>query len=260
VRRAPLSTLLALPALFLGACSPARPPHPRAAEQVRRGYAHLADGDRERAEVAFEHALEIEPTLPEALNGMGVALRLEGRTGEARARWEAALFADADAAEARSNLGEALAADGRDAEALAAFEDALRIDPDLPAPRLDRARVLVRRALAAGGPERAALLARARRDLLHLLESGAHLAEAHHDLGFVAWTQGDLEVAATSYGRAAERAPRMAAAHHGICASLALLGRCAEAVRACQRCLEVDPGNARCERSLSGARACAASP
>ena len=53
----------------------APPPHPRAVEQVRRGYAHLAAGDRERAEVAFEHALEMAPDLAEARAGLGVALR-----------------------------------------------------------------------------------------------------------------------------------------------------------------------------------------
>jgi tetratricopeptide (TPR) repeat protein len=225
-------------------------------ESVGRGYAHLAAGERERAEVAFEHALEIEPALPEALNGMGIARRLDGRPSEARAWWEAA--AAADLAEARSNLGEALAAEGRDEAALEAFGEAIRVDPDLPAPRLDRARLLLRRALAAGGTERAAGLASARRDLLHLVEARDDLAEGHRDLGFVAWAQGDVALSAASYARAASLAPRDAQAHHGHCAALVLLGRCREAAEACRRCLAADPSSSRCRTSLEGARACAA--
>jgi tetratricopeptide (TPR) repeat protein len=254
---APLALLAAL-AVLPAACAPARPPHPRAVEEVRRGYAHLAAGDRERAEIAFEHSLEIEPSLPEAQNGMGIALRLEGRTGAARAWWEAA--AAAGLAEARTNLGEALAADGREDAALEAFAEALRFDPDLPAPRLDRARLLLRRGLATRGGERAAWLALARRDLLHLVEAHGDLAEAHRDLGYVAWAQGDAALSAASYGRAAEVAAGDADAHHGHCAALVLLGRCAEAAAACRRCLAVDPLHARCRTSLAGARACAARP
>jgi Flp pilus assembly protein TadD len=239
-------------------CAPSRPPHPRAVEEVRRGYAHLAAGDRERAEVAFEHALEIEPALPEAQNGMGIALRLDGRTSAAQAWWESA--AAAGLAEARANLGEALAADGRDGAALEAFGEALRVDPDLAAPRLDRARLLLRRALSARGEERAAWLAHARRDLLHLVEVRGELAEAHRDLGFVAWAQGDASLSAASYGRAAEIAPRDPEARHGHCAALALLGRCAEAVESCRRCLAIDPGHALCRATLDGARACRAPP
>ena len=250
--------LLAALALLPAACAPARPPHPRAAEEVRRGYAHLAAGDRERAEVAFEHALEMEPTFPEAQNGIGIALRLQGRLAPARGWWEAA--AAAGLAEAQSNLGEALAAEGREDAALEAFAEALRFDPDLLAPRLDRARLLLRRGLAARGAERAAWLALARRDLLHLVEARGDLAEAHRDLGYVAWAQGDAGFSAASYARAAEIAPGDPDAHHGHCAALVLLGRCAEAAAACGRCLAADPLHPRCRTSLAGARACVAPP
>jgi len=254
----PATRLAPLVAALAAACLPPRAPHPRALEQVRRGYAHLAAGERERAEVAFAHALEIEPGLPEARNALGVALRLDGRPDAARAWWEAA--AADGLAEARSNLGAALADSGRDPEALEAFSEALAFDPDLLAPRLGRARVQLRRALAARGAERASGLALARRDLLHAVEAVPDRPEPHRDLGYVAWAQGDLELSAASYGRAAALAPGDAGAHHGRCAALALLGRCAEAREACLRCLAIDSGQAGCAASLAGAGACGAPP
>ncbi|HET8732857.1 MAG TPA: tetratricopeptide repeat protein, partial [Anaeromyxobacteraceae bacterium] len=146
-----LSFLLALPALA-GCASTA--PHPRAVEQVRRGYAHLAAGDRERAEVAFEHALEMAPDLGEARAGLGVALRAAGRAREALAQFDAALSADPDLAEAHAGRADALAALGDVPSARRAVEDALRLDPDLVAPRILRARLLHREALAAPAPAR----------------------------------------------------------------------------------------------------------
>jgi tetratricopeptide (TPR) repeat protein len=227
---------LAAPAvLALAACVSPRP-HARAVEEVRRGYAHLAAGDRERAEVAFEHALEMAPSLGEARNGLGVALRAAGRPAEALAQFDAAVAADPDLAEAHGGRAEALLALGDERAALAAVEDALRIDPDQVAPRLVRARLLARRAEASRGAERALLLERARRDLLHAAEARPRLALVHHDLGWVAWLQGDPERAAQSYRRAATLDPTLAEAWLGACASLAALGREGEAARACDRC------------------------
>ena len=102
--------------------------------------APVLSGERERAEIAFEHALEIAPDLAEASNGLGVALRLAGRLDDARRRYEEAAFADPELAEARVNRGELLASEGRLDEAEADFSAALQFDPDLVPARLDRAR------------------------------------------------------------------------------------------------------------------------
>ena len=136
--------LLAAALPLLSCAAPA--PHPRAVDQVRRGYQHLAAGDLERSEVAFEHALEMAPELAEARSGLGVALRAAGRASEALVQFELALSADPDLAEAHVNRAESLAALGLPEEAEAAFADALRIDPDQVPARLDRARLLARRA------------------------------------------------------------------------------------------------------------------
>ncbi|HYQ81331.1 MAG TPA: tetratricopeptide repeat protein, partial [Anaeromyxobacteraceae bacterium] len=121
----------ALAAGALAACAPSARLHPRAAEEVTRGYRYLAQGDLERAEVAFEHALEFRPDFPEALNGRGVVERRRGRLEAARGWYLEALAAAPDFAEALVNLGEALVAAGRPEEAEEAFHEALAVDPDL---------------------------------------------------------------------------------------------------------------------------------
>jgi hypothetical protein len=51
--------------------------------------------------------------------------------------------------------------------------------------------------------------------------------------------------------------PRSAEALHGLCIARARLGKCEEAVAACERCLAAAPASERCTVSLRGARACA---
>lgn len=243
--------------LPLAACAGPSRLHPRAAEEVTRGYQHLARGDLERAEVAFEHALEYRPDLPEALNGRGVVERRRGRIEPARRWFRQAIAAGPDFAEARVNLGESYLASGQPDEAEAAFREALAIDPDLLPARLDLARARLHRGRSAPDAERRALWQGARREYLHLLESRPDLAEAWHDLAYMDYQAGDFARAETGYRRAAELDPRSVEALHGQCIALARQGRCGEAAAACRRCLEVGPGTPECRQSLVGALACA---
>lgn len=244
----------------LSACVNA-PPHPRALEQVQRGYRHLAAGDRERAEVAFEHALEMAPDLAEARNGLGIALRAAGRPIDALAQFDLALSADPDLAEAHVNRGEALASLGLGAAAETAFADALRIDPDQVPARIDRARLLARRALPARGEERRLLLDRARRDLLHAVEARPEMAQVHHDLGWVSWLRGDVALATSSYDEAVRLDPGLIEARAGACGARAMHAPC-EAVSACCRaCIAAAPPasaeSLRCEAVLDARTDCA---
>lgn len=252
---------LALLGLTLLSCVGRHVIPPRAAEEVSRGYRHLAAGDPERAEVAFTHALAFDPDLPEAENGLGIVARLAGDLDRARRHLERAVRLRPSFAEGHANLGELHLAAGRPIEAEQALRAALKIDPDLGDARLNLARALLRRGLSArSAAERSALFARSRREYLHLLEGVPASADAEHDLGFMDFVEGRYARAAGAYGRAARLAPGSPQAEHGLCISLVRLGRCAEAAAACERCLAADPGSERCARSLAGARACDPGP
>ncbi len=229
--------------------------HPRAAEELRRGYAHLEAGDAERAEVAFEHALEFAPDLPEGWNGLGVVARGREDDVTARKRFAHAVRLAPDFAEGHANLGEALLALDRPAEAVGELRAALRIDPDLAAARQNLARALLRQGLA-DAPGRAARWREARREYLHLLEAVPDSPAAHTDLAFMDYVAGRFAAAERGYRRATELAPspdRLL----GLCLSLVRLGRCGEAVAACDRCLALDPAAEACRVSRRGAEACA---
>lgn len=246
---------LSLSALLLAGCASRAPLHPRAAEELTRGWAWLERGDAERAEVAFEHALEFRPDLPEALNGLGVVARTRSDLPAARDRFARAVRVAPDFAEGHANLGETLLAQGRPEAAEAELRAALRVDPDLADARQNLARALIGRG-AASPAARRVQWPRARRELLHLLESEPLRAAAHHDLAFLDYAEGRYARAEQGYRRATELAPASHEAFHGLCVSLVRLGRCAEGARACERCLELAPAAQPCRTSLRGARAC----
>ncbi len=256
-RSVPRLSSLALPALVaLAAGCPASPVvHPRAAEELRRGYAYLEAGEAERAEVAFEHALEFAPDLPEGWNGLGVVARGRQQASTARDRFAHAVRLAPGFAEGHANLGEALLTLERPAEAVDELRAALRIDPDLAAARHNLARALLHQGLS-DPASREARWREARLEYLHLLESVPDAPAAHADLAFMDYLSGRFAPAERGYRRAAGLAPT-AERLLGLCLSLARLGRCGEAVAACDRCLALDPGAEACRVSRRGAEACA---
>lgn len=245
----------ALAGVLLLSCVSSNRVHPRAAEEIRRGYDYLEQGDSERAEVAFEHALEFNPDLAEAMNGRGIVERRRNRLEEARNWYERTVRVSPDFAEGHSNLGEVLLARSDHQGAEQELTAALRIDPDMADARLNLARALVLRGRAEPD-ERVLLWARARREYLHLLEAEPLRAAAHHDLGYLLYESEDYAAAEQSYRRAVELSSRSVEAIHGLCISLARLGRCREGASWCQRCLVVKPGEPRCEQSLRAAETC----
>ncbi len=278
---APLAALA-----VLAACPVPPRVHPRAAEEVSRGYRYLTGGDAERAEVAFRHALAFDPDFPEGENGLGLVARGRGDAEAARRSFERAVSLRPDFAEAHANLGELLLAGGDGPAAEDRLRTALQIDPDLADARQNLARALLWRGLEPGQARagRARCFAQARREYLHLLEADPGRAAAHHDLGFMDYVEGSFARAEASYRRATELDPSSVEAHHGLCISLVRLSRCGEAVAACERCMELLAGGAgrssappgpplaagqppaaapslaylmiACRQSLAGARAC----
>jgi tetratricopeptide (TPR) repeat protein len=251
--RPPHPTALALAWVAAG-CLASPAVHPRAAEQLRRGYAHLQGGDPERAEVAFEHALEFAPDLPEGWNGLGVVARGREDAATARRHFAHAVRLAPGFAEGHANLGEALLSLGRAGEALEELRAALRIDPDLAAARQNLARALLRQGLA-DAEGREDRWREARREYLHLLEAVPASPAAHADLAFMDYLSGRLAAAERGFRRAVELAPTPDRLH-GLCLALVRLGRCGEALAACDRCLGLDPAAEPCRQTRRGAEAC----
>jgi tetratricopeptide (TPR) repeat protein len=246
---------LLLLAALAAACAPSPLVHPRAAEELRRGYAHLAAGDGERAEVAFEHALEFAPDLAEGWNGLGVVARWRGDLPAARQRFARAVRLAPELADGLANLGEALLAEERLDAAREALRAALRLQPDLAGARLNLARALLQDGLLR--PEvRSRRWTEARREYLHLLEARPEDAPAHQDLAFMDYLSGRPAAAEAGYRAAVRQAPSPEALL-GLCLSLVRLERCAEAREACDRCLELDPAWASCRETRRIAEACA---
>jgi Flp pilus assembly protein TadD len=244
-----------LSSLPLLACATSPLVHPRAAEQLQRGYAHLAAGDLERAEVAFEHALEFAPDLPEGWNGLGVVARTRGDLEVAARSFVRAVRLRPTLAEGHANLGEALLAQERFEEALDALRAALRLDPDLAAARQNLARALLQLGLLAPA-ERAERWAEARREYLHLLEAAPGSVTALQDLAFMDELSGRGARAETGWRQAATLAPSPEALH-GLCRALVRLGRCAEALVACDRALALAPSDEAIGASRRAAGGCA---
>ncbi|HET7826237.1 MAG TPA: tetratricopeptide repeat protein, partial [Anaeromyxobacter sp.] len=158
-----VAVLAALTLALAAGCAGRAATHPRAAEEILRGYRYVSEHDLERAEIAFAHALEFDPDLPEALNGLGIVARTREDLDGALRRFERAVRIDPDFAEGHANLGEAMLAKGRLDAAAHALERALGIDPDLADARQNLARALLR-AGAADPARRAERWARARRE------------------------------------------------------------------------------------------------
>lgn len=239
-----------------GACFASRRVHPRSAEQLRRGYSYVAQGDLERAEVAFSHALEFDPDLVEARNGLGVVARSRGDMGAALRFFRDALALDGSFAEAHANAGEALLASGDLERAERSLIEALSLNPDLIEARHNLGRALLRRGLA-DQPRRTSLWARAREAYLHALETDARRAGAHADLALMDFLSGRLSRAEAEWAQAAALDASDPDDAHGLCLARAAQDRCREAVPECERCLRLSPGNERCEQSLRAALACA---
>ena len=219
------------------------------------GYAHLEAGDAERAEVAFEHALEFAPDLPEGWNGLGVVARGRDepprRTPAVRPRRPARPRLRRGARQPRRGAAHAGAARRRRSRSCA---PRCGSTPTWPRPgRTWRAPCSAR-----GWPIRPGREARwleARREYLHLLEAVPDSPAAHADLAFMDYLSGRFATAERGYRRAAELAPSPERLL-GLCLSLVRLGRCGEAVAACERCLDIFPANQACLASRQAAEAC----
>ena len=89
------------------------PPAPSAEQEYGRGLAATRAKEWSVAAAAFGRAVEMKPAYPEAWNGLGYALRNQGRYPESLKAYDEALRLRPDSPEALEYLGEAYVKLGR---------------------------------------------------------------------------------------------------------------------------------------------------
>jgi tetratricopeptide (TPR) repeat protein len=105
------------------------PPAPSAEEEYRRGVAATRAKEWSVAGAAFGRAVEMRPSYPEAWNGLGYALRQQGKYPESLQAYDEALRLRPDFPEALEYLGEAYVKLGRLDEARRTLDRLKPLDP-----------------------------------------------------------------------------------------------------------------------------------
>jgi Tfp pilus assembly protein PilF len=230
------------------------------------GLAEEALGHVDAAVDAYREALEVDGSLAEAHNNLGLILRDKDQLDAAVAELEAAVKADPRLASAQANLALAYEDQGRAPEATKAYEAAIGLSDDamlhanfglflLGAGNSERAVSELRKALDGAKGDRAVLLAvgngmrragkpdEAVRALSEAVKGGdgkptpallSELALAQHAANLDADAKKSLE-------QALELDPKYASAHYVLGSLLAGEGNKKEAIKHYQKCIDLDP-------------------
>jgi tetratricopeptide (TPR) repeat protein len=205
----------------------------RAVEHQAEGARALARGDLDRAAGLFSLALDYEPRIAEARNGLGLVALARGDRDTAETEFRAALAVNEELAEAHLNLG--FLALGRDEvdDALESFRQALAIDPGYGAARLATGEALLR----------LGRLEDARWELAKACESQPAWAAAHAAHALVLARLGRIAAAESAVRRALDLDAALPAAHRARAEILRRTGALADAAEELRRVLRAAPGS-----------------
>jgi tetratricopeptide (TPR) repeat protein len=137
-------TLVVLTMLGAGACAHSSKPSEKATHFQAEGARAYARGDLDRAAGLYSLALEYEPKMAEARNGLGLVAMARGDTEAAEQQFKTALAINEELAEAHLNLGYILLDRGNLEDSYTHFRQALAIDPGFGSARLAVAEVLIK--------------------------------------------------------------------------------------------------------------------
>jgi len=170
---------------------------------------HMA-GRTPEAMAYFREALRIDPHYADAQHNLVIALREPGRPQDAVTRYREALRLVPGSAELHNNLGNALHAAGRVQESFEHYHEALRIEPGY--------------------------------------------AQAHYNLGYALQTAGRLQEAIVHYREAVRLDPSVAQMHYYLGNALQVAGKVSEAIPCYHEALRIDPDHAGAREQLRKAR------
>jgi tetratricopeptide (TPR) repeat protein len=111
------------------AVRPSPPPAKTAEDYYEQGRLHTQQKAWSKAEDAYREAIKLRADFPEALNGLGYALRHQKKYDESVRAYQEALRLRPDYAEALEYLGEAYVQMGRIADAQAVLDRLRPLDP-----------------------------------------------------------------------------------------------------------------------------------
>jgi predicted CXXCH cytochrome family protein len=174
---------------------------------------------------AFQKAVQLDDTIPEAYNGMGGVLLRRGDFARSEPALRKAIELEPNYEEAHNNLANLLSSTARFEEARYHFEAALRIQPNNSGTRYDFAIALARNNRSED----------AQRQLEMAIAGNPNAAEAHELLGTLLAGKGDLARAIGQYREAVRIRPEFDRANLHLGESLADSGETAAAVAYLQK-------------------------
>ncbi len=223
--------------------SPSNPPPPtqtRSAGVIQHpvvpkkaGSIYLNTKRYQKALLAFEQAIQLDPNDAVLYNGKGLALSNLNRYGEALLAYEQAIRLNPNNADAYFNKGNILDELKRYEEALAAYEQAIRLNPNNADAYFNKGNILDE--LERYEEALAAYEQAIRRD--------PNNADAHNNKGYTLSKLGRYEEALTACDQAIHLDPDYALAYHTQGDALSGLGRYEEALAAYELAIRLDPDN-----------------
>jgi Flp pilus assembly protein TadD len=178
-------------------------PSEKATQFQAEGARAYARGDLDRAAGLFSLALEYEPKMAEARNGLGLVAMARGDTDAAEQQFKTALSLNEELAEAHLNLGYILLDRGDLEDSYTHFRQALAIDPGFGSARLAVAEVLIK----------TNKIEEARWELVKLTEVEPQNARAHAAYAKVLAKQGRIAAAEAAVQKALSLDAELPEAH-----------------------------------------------
>lgn len=210
---------------------------PRTNEKANRFQAEGAmayqRGQLDRAAGLFSLALEYQPRMAEARNGLGLVALARGDKKTAEAQFKAALALNEELAEAHHNLGELALERGELDDAITRFRQALAVDPGFGASRLGAGRTL----MLLGRPDEA------KWELVKLTEIEPQNAHAHAAHAQVLAQLGRIAAAEEAAQKALALDPKNPAGHRARGEILKRRGEFASAADEYRFVLQIEPGS-----------------
>jgi superkiller protein 3 len=225
-------------------------------------YLHFVEEKLEEAIVAYQRAIDLDPTYAFAHYALGNALSDQGKLEEAIASYEEAIRLNPDDASAYYasayyGLGLALYDQGKLEQAMASYEEAIRLNPDSAIAHHGLGAVLYYQ----GKLEQAIL---SFEEAIHL---NPDLASPYIGLGVAQGKQGNLDQAITLYQKAlnlpnqnTSSADTHVFAHNNLGLAYQDQGRLEEAIEQFKRAIDLDPDFIYSENNLAEAERLLATP